>query len=466
MTFEDELQRRFDSAQSAIQLDPGSPQEVRGRASRQLRNRRVVGGIAATLVVLGLGSLLLSLSARDGSVDVAAGAAAAIDHTSGITDSDFTYLGAFKLPAGDWGDSRFAFGGEAAAFYAGGDPDSDDGFDGSLFVSGHPTRNPGVAEVAIPAPIAHDGTSEVLPIADVLRPFVDITDGRAAAAVATTDEDGTIQSRSFRFSGLEVIDTAGGPRLAWTIWQYQNASNNIVAGHGHSSVDLRDPSPEGPWFLGDYDSRATAGYIFDVPEAFAKQNLDGFRLLTGLQDGSAGGETSSGPPFFAFNAPTEAAAGDRVDVLPLAFYEGEPQRLSGFGRADSAGGAEWISTSAGENAVIVVGSRGLGEARNGVAGPDDCGNNAGTHAGPYEPRVLFYDPQDFAKLATGELEAWQLQPYFSWNPAEFLLPTCEWLLTSVSFDEQSRRVYVVQVQADLSQSEFSPVPVVHVFGLA
>lgn len=466
MSFEDKLQQRFDSAASAIDPEPGSAADVRGRAASRTRNRRLMASALVLVAVLGIGSLLVRTPDRSDPVDLQVASAPTTFGVEQVTEADFAYLGAFMLPVGDWGDSRFAYGGEAAAFHPGGDPESTDGFDGSLFVSGHPTRSPGVAEVSIPAPMQHDGTTESLPIADVLRPFADITGGRARTAVAGTDVGGTGELDGYRYSGLEVIETAAGPRLAWTVWQYLNHSNNPVPGHGHSSVDLRDPDPQGPWFLGEYDARQTAGYLFNVPEAYATEYLDGFRLLSGLRDRPVGTGMSSGPPFFAFNAPSEAAPGERIDVLPLAFYDGEPQALDNFGGGDTAGGAEWITTADGNHAVIVVGSKGLGEVRSGGPGPDDCGINSGTHAGPYEPRVLFYDTDDIAALASGELEAWQLEPYRSWNPSEFLIPTCRWQLTSASFDENSGRLYLVQVEADLSQSEFSPVPVIHVFSLA
>jgi len=161
----------------------------------------------------------------------------------------------------------------------------------------------------------------------------------------------------------------------------------------------------------------------------------------------------------------EAEPNSQVNVLPLAFYDGEPQRLDDFGQADSAAGAEWITTSQGGQAVITVGTRGLGEPQFGPPGPDDCGPDLANHAGPYEPQIMFYDPADLARAATGELELWQLEPYLRWNPAAFLIESCEWELSSVSFDEDSGRLYVVQVGADLAQSEFSPIPVVHVFQL-
>ena len=78
---------------------------------------------------------------------------------------------------------------------------------------------------------------------------------------------------------------------------------------------------------------------------------------------------------------------------------------------------------------------------------------------------MFYDPADLARAAAGEIELWEVAPYRTWDPTEHLIPSCEWELSSISFDAEAGLIYVVQLAADLSQSEFSPIPVVHVFRL-
>jgi hypothetical protein len=378
-----------------------------------------------------------------------------------LAESDFSYLGAFLLPAGDYGPSRFAFGGGAAAYWADGDPDSSDGYDGSLFVSGHPRLNPGVAEVSIPEPGSHDGSTEGLPVATVLQPFADITAGRGLTYVGSQAVGGQDE---FRYGGLEVVDGESGPRLHWAIWQYGNVADNQVPGHGHSSLDLDAPDPQGPWFLDGRSSRSTGGFVFSVPTAFADQYLDGRRLLAGQQDGATSQADSVGPPFHSFSPPQQAGPGADVDAVRLAHYD--PDRpLPGFGLADTAAGAAWVERADGANAVVTVGRRGLGQVRYGEPGQDDCGINAGQHAGPYEPLVMFYDPDDLAALATGELEPWELAPYRTWNPSRHLIPTCDWHLTSIMFDPEAGLIYIVQPEADTSQNEFSPIPVVHVFAL-
>lgn len=545
MNWDRDLQDRFDSAGSEIELEPGSADAVRGLAARRTRNARVVTGVAAVVAVAGLFGALGVLpgllrepakvesvgesefgeqdsdrgerangadddggdSDSDGGdpadagptasapvveVDPTADAASESDESDGadesdgssdaddsqepdgsdgsegsdsatggtgpMTEADFTYLGAFLAPAGEIGDSTFAYGGEAAAFNPAGDPRGRDGFDGSLFLSGHPRINPGVAEITIPAPALPGGSTAGLPVAEVLQPFADPTGGRAAEYVA---DNGDGQDE-FRFSGLEVIDGPTGPRLHWSVWQYNNVTGNDPPGHGHSSIDLSNPDPAGPYHLDRFNGRATAGYLVEVPERFATDALGGRNMLSGLRDGAGDNPLSQGPPFYAHTPPADANPGARIDATELAAYDGG-RDLPGYGEADATAGAAWVTTSGGAEAIVTVGLRGLGEPINGEPREQDCGINAGPHAGPYEPQVLFYDPADLARAAAGELEPSEIRPYRSWNPSEHLIPTCTWRLTSISFDEDSGRIYVVQHKADTSQNRFDPVPVIHVF---
>ncbi len=525
MTFDDELQRRFDAAGTAVGLDPGSPDSIRAVAGRRARNRRmVVTATAAALFLVGTGAVLSRLPERteavqsagpdasaetdgeiteepdesnedpvlvvpdeetsdpdDSSSDGAEPGDPAEDDQDGddqdgddqdgdeadgpqtgpVTEADFTYLGAFLAPIGDHGSSRFAYGGAAAAHNPYGDPGGTDGFDGSLFLSGHPVDNPGVAEITIPSPAAHDGSTVGLPIAEVLQPFADLTAGRGMSFVGGSSVGG---SDDFRYSGFEVAVGPDGPRLHWTILQYNNATGNVVPGHGHSALDLSAPDPQGPWFLGSESGQVTAGYVFEVPQSFANDNLGGRHLIAGLGDDIATPWAATGPPFFAFAPPETAEPDATVDALALVRYDAE-HPLDGFGMADTAGGADWVTTAGGADAVVTVGRRGLGTVRLGPPGPDDCGINSATHAGPYEPLVMFYDPADLAAVAAGDRQPWDVEPYRTWNPAEHLIPTCDQHLTSVSFDERSGRLYIVQPEADTSQSRFDPVPVIHVFQL-
>ena len=503
MTFDDDMQRRFDEAQHGLTLEPGSIESVRARGEQRGRNRRLASSVAVIVLLLGLGGVAVLNRPGDDMQEIASVAsdpaeqdgpaedadpaeqdgtaedadpaeqdgtaedADPVERAGGaegerLDEDDLTYLGAFVVPIDEVNGSSFEFGGEVSAFNPFGDPSSDDGFDGSLFLSGHPRRQPGIAEVAIPPPALHDGTPDELPVAEFVAPFADITGGRGMAEVGSRDVGGQDE---FRYGGLEVVDGADGPRLHWSIWQYNNVGPHNVPGHGHSSLDLDAPDPQGPWFLGDHDNRLTAGYLFSVPDSFAEDTLGGRSLIAGFKARAATFGRSWGPPFFAYEPPGEATIGERLDDQQLAVFPDAGRALTGFGRADTAGGAAWITADDGANAVMTVGLRGLGEVIQGEPRDQDCGIDTSVHAGPYEPLVMFFDPADIARAAAGEIEPWDLAPYRTWNPSEHLIATCEWRLSSISVDAIAGRIYVVQMDADFSQSEFASAPVVHVFQL-
>ncbi len=375
-----------------------------------------------------------------------------------LTPSDLSYVGAFMAPAGA-PNRGFAYGGRAAAFNPLGDPDSDDGFDGSLFLSGH-TTNEMVGELTIPTPAQHQGTTVGLPVADVLQQPADITDGRGAQYVGSSERGGL---DDFRVGGLEVVlDGPGGPRLHWAIWQYYNNGYSDVAGHGHSTLNLSDPDPQGPWYLANFKSNETAGYLFSVPEPFADQYLSGRRLIAGWQDHESSANSSWGPPFFAFDPPATAPPESRIAADALTNYPYPDHFLTPETVTSLTPGAAWVAAPDGRAAIVTVGNR-AGTVRYGLPEPGDCSQYHGYHGDPYEPQVMFYDPADLAAVTSGELQPFQVRPYLTWNPAEHLVPTCDWLLSSISHDEQSNRIYVVQVGADTSQSVYEPLPVIHVF---
>jgi hypothetical protein len=74
----------------------------------------------------------------------------------------FRYVGAFRLPSGKVGESRYGYGGTALAF----NPEKK-----SLFVVGH-DHDQAVGEVEIPATAVNSTKQDDLPVARVLQPLV------------------------------------------------------------------------------------------------------------------------------------------------------------------------------------------------------------------------------------------------------------------------------------------------------
>lgn len=377
-----------------------------------------------------------------------------------LTEADLSYVGAFRAPA-DVGDPGFGFGGRASAFNPGGDPGSSDGYDGSLFLSGL-AGNDLVAEISIPAPVPFTGDVGELPVATVLQPLADVTGGRGAEYVGSGSRGGL---NDFRIGGLEVVDGPNGSRLHWTAWQYFNVGYNDVAGHGHSSLDLSNPDPQGPWYLEQFPTYRTAGYVLSVPDEFAFNYLSGRSLLVGFQAGRPTAVTSGGPPFFAVEPPLTATPEARIEAQELAGYanpggdatsgSGPEQALPGYREQGLTPGAAWLVGPDGSQAIVTAGNQ--------LAIESNCDVDDGSDRSRFGPQISFYDPADLAAVAEGRSEPWQVKPFGVWDPSQYLVPACGLQLSSLSFDPNAGRLFLVQVQADTDQREFEPVPVVHVF---
>ena len=131
------------------------------------------------------------------------------DSVALIQPTDLHYIGAFRLPEGEDRPLTFAYGGNAMTYNPQGDASSpDDGFPGSLFITGHDRLAYGelpdgsqVAEVSIPIPAISELPVN-LPSAGFLQEFQNVTKG----FFANLDEIPRI--------GLAYLDTpATGPKI-------------------------------------------------------------------------------------------------------------------------------------------------------------------------------------------------------------------------------------------------------------
>ena len=183
----------------------------------------------------------------------------ATPHETMITPGNFEYLGAIRPPHIEQNGTRFSYGGWGVAYSADGDPHGlDDGFPGSLFLAGHQSHQM-VAEISIPKPVnSKYKRADDLPVAEILQPFNDVTDGLLEEMT-----DGS--SENFRLGGLLVTDN----RLHWTMFKYYNVANIDYLSHGTSGLDMKSGRAEGPWHLGpmnsgrpEWNSYKHAGYIF------------------------------------------------------------------------------------------------------------------------------------------------------------------------------------------------------------
>ena len=430
-----------------------------------------------------------------------------------VAPTDFEYLGAFRLPGGEEPPQTFAYGGNAITFNPDGDlSGTQDGFPGTLFVTGHDRVAYGgvpdgdqVAEVSIPAPIISRNVTD-LNTAEFVQNFADVTAGHYT------------ELEEIPKVGLQYLNRPEtGPKIhiAWG----QHLQPQDVASHGWFDPNLSDPDFQGTWFIGNQDLYSVNGYMFEIPAAWADAYTGGRYLATGrMRDGGQGG---MGPTIFAYR-PWNAdgslpSSGTRLEEVTLLLYENAYnteeiiRAMNGYQHPDSWEGGAWITTSSGDQAVLFAGTKSNGDKYwYGYIHPDGpqyvcvdtnvidfptcrnadgtscsqqdlggcCDEEGGTCASMrgwwstrFDAEFILFDPNDLAKVASGQMESWEPQPYAVIGIDEYLyLVPPEWdvvelgwgdqrrnRIGDVSYDRQSGLLYVLELYADGGK------PVVHVW---
>jgi hypothetical protein len=105
------------------------------------------------------------------------------------------------------------------------------------------------------------------------------------------------------------------------------------------------------------------------------------------------------------------------------------------------------------------------------AGSGSCVSNRGWWTTRFDAQFILYDPADLAKVAAGQWESWQPQPYATididehlyLNPPEWELVEVGWgdqrrsRIGDISFDRKNGLLYVLELYADGAK------PVIHVW---
>jgi len=454
----EDLKDEFESSAMELHLGPGSLESVKARGhQRTQRARAAVAGTAAAVLIAFVGVFQLGGDATS-TVDIAEDpndVPVPFESEGAIDGQELEYVGSFAAPETEPGQAdqdSFGFGGFSMAF----NPDGGTEGEGSLFIAGF-NRNEMIGEISIPTPLPHNGSRTGLVTAEVLQPLTDITEGRASSLVALPTESGS--ETEFRIGGLDVVDLGEGPRLHWTTYQSINVVSNNPPGHGHSSLDLSNPDVQGPWGLEGFTSSQSPGYLFDVPEEFAQDALDGHRFLSGFQASDRRSTMSQGPPFFGFTPSASAELGTELAATEIVNYA-LPAVVESFEFTATAPSAEWLSTADGRNAVAVFGNQVRVDIN------QDCRLGEENDISRNGPFVALYDPDTLAMAAEGTIGPADVEPYELLALDEFLIPVCGVQLGGASFDEANNRLFVAQVFATTSSTgNFDARPVIHVFNV-
>ena len=283
-----------------------------------------------------------------------------------IQPTDLVYRGAFAYPPGD----EWAYSGHALAYYPEGDSTGPaDGYPGSLYAAAHAWYDL-VGEITIPEPVITDNFDD-LPQASVLQPLTDITGGWKDNC---TYNDDCIYRE---VDGLEYLPNAahGGDKIVWNLRDWYN-----VAGYDQDSIgwsDLDMTGAQGVWHIGErgndvFHNAKTCNYLFQAPESFASENLDGKWLIAGNHRGAGAFGGSQGPTLYAL-APWEDGnppeSGQNLDALALLYYPtiypaclDDPDEcyFPNYRPKDDWGGGAWVQT-ADKSGILIFGRKGLGD---------------------------------------------------------------------------------------------------------
>jgi len=432
-----------------------------------------------------------------------------------IQPADLTYLGAFRLPGSEEPPRTFAYGGNAMTFNPQGDPDgAGDGFPGSLFIMGHDRIAYGslpdggqVAEVSIPVPVLSRNIEE-LQTAEFIQDFANLFENHFVAF------------QEIPKAGMQYLyrpETGAQIHVTWG----EHLQRDEFPSHGWFSPNLSTPDFRGEWFIGNINMYSVNAYMFEIPTAWADANADGRYLATGrMRDGGQGG---MGPTLFAYRPwnpdGSPPPSGTRLEAVTLLLYENAYNSadiihaMNGYQHPDAWEGGAWLTTSSGKQAVLFAGTKSNGakywygyindagpqyacvdaqitdfvtcRMANGSPCPSEdfsgccdadageCVSGRGWWSTRFDAQFILFDPNQFAEVAAGHLEAWQPQPYavidideqLFFNPPEWDLVTLGFgdqrrdRVGDISYDRANGLLYVLELYGDGGK------PVVHVWRL-
>ena len=379
------------------------------------------------------------------------------DQGSLIQPASLVYQGAFQLPAGDGSDEEsWDWGGSAMAYYPDGDPTGpNDGYLGSIFGTGH-EQYQYVSEITIPVPIISATKNlDELNTADTLQGFQDIR-GEIVELPRV---------------GLEYL----ADKLYYAWGQHMQEGDDGPS-HGWFELDLSNPDKQGPWAIEGQDKYTTADYIFSIPESWTDIYTPNYLLATGrFRDG---GQAGQGPSLIAYDGNPLAldVSLSNTSLLQYQTYYEDPDAnnaLNNYHHSDQWAGGAWLIKN-NKSAVIFAGIKGIGDCWYGFSDgtvwpeeppyPSEGPGERGWWSDSFQGQIIFYDPDDLAAVASGELEPYQPQPYAILNIDDILYYTPEnefRYLGGVSFDRENGILYIFEIRGDQETQR----PLVHVWDI-
>lgn len=352
-----------------------------------------------------------------------------------LARSDFTYVGAFRMPADDpLGASTFNYGGRGLTPHY-------DAATGklTLFMQGHSQRDGKVAQIEVPSSFVKSDNWNSLPMAKVLQDFRDVTDGRIGTAGDTYNGMPTYGMLSF--NNRLIVGVA------------QTYGNNQVASHGVSGLNLSNTSDfKGFYsFKADAPPRALGGPMTPIPPEW--RSALGGSALTGNCCLSMIGATSSGPSATVFN-PDDVGVVSPIPGKTVLFYP-LATPVCGSAGCEATQNNVFNLTSrvvgvgfpGGTRTVFFVGGHGTGPYCYGTS--DECRDpflpgTKGPHAQPYRYQIWAYDANDLVAVKNGSKSPSAPRPYAIWVLDDLPLHGLPVDIMGAGYDPTSGYLFIAQ----------------------
>lgn len=354
-----------------------------------------------------------------------------------VQQSQLQWLGAFRLPSGTFGPSRFGYGGAAPGYHK--DAQSRE----TLFMEGHAWYKGNAAQVQIPQ-LSSSRDVDDLPRATLLQPFADATDGKLGGR--SGDGLGSMMSYNGRLliGSYVYYDADGGQQ------RFIGASGFNLS----STTDFKgffSPAGVNPGRLGRY--------MTTIPSEW--QSRLGGPAVSGACCLSIISRTNSGPGISVFN-PDDVGVGDSVpfkEVLgypldhPVKFGSDQGGCTAQSNVFNCTSSVVAVAFPAGTRSVLFFGSQGTGPVCYKDDGPVSCRGTGGYNAPPYRAKVWAYDANDLVRVKNGEVPSWSVSPYGLWD-LDFEYNSGSVSFAGGTFDPATNRLFLIETNAE--------DPIVHV----
>lgn len=367
-----------------------------------------------------------------------------------LSQSNFTYLGAFRVPDGPSEIKSFNYGGHSMTYFPDGDSQgTNDGFPGSLFITGHAWEHQ-LAEISIPTPVNSAAKNlQELNRALLLQDFTNII---------------SVENLEIPRTGLAFLRKQGNQMTdkIHFCWGFHMQDGPADLTHGWCQTNLSDPGTAKGWYLQGHpyyiQNMSTNDYMFEIPQSWAAVYSPGMRLASGrFRDGGWSGQ---GPALFAigpWNHGNPPPYGSGIENIPLLLYTSTMDQeggevLDGYHHSDEWSGAVWL-TAGNRAAVIFIGTKGFGNCWYGnQEGPCLECDDRGWWSNEFRGLILFYDPADLAQSAQGLISPGKPQPYTSMEIDGYF-----YSLNSIqqkhhtgacTFDRTNGLLYILEYQGD------------------